>query len=292
MSLPSPDIISIKNLNQSPEDIDDLIRVRNFVTSRQFMIFDFKDCNFLGPTAVVVLGAIFFEMKKKGLGFYINWASMNRKVLTNLCQNGFARSHNYSYAPWTGNSIPYRQDVFNDSNDILSHLTEKWLNRNWIKFSDKLRYAIAGRVWEMYANAFEHSGTKSGVFSCGQNFHTKKDLVLSVVDFGLGIPFKIRTFLATQGSNELSDADCLKWAFESGNTTEVKAGIPRGLGLDLLREFVYLNHGSLEIYSGFGYASVDKNGLIFKNRENFFQGTLVQLKIICDDRIYKFKSET
>lgn len=41
MSFISPDIISIKNLNQSFEDIDDLIRVRDFVVSRQFVIFDF-----------------------------------------------------------------------------------------------------------------------------------------------------------------------------------------------------------------------------------------------------------
>ena len=291
MSFISPDIISIKNLNQSFEDIDDLIRVRDFVVSRQFVIFDFSKCGFLGPTAVAVLGAIFFEMRARGLKFYINWASMNKKVLANLCQNGFAKSHNYQHSPWEGNSVPYRQDVGNDYNDILSHLTEKWLNRDWINFSDKLRFAIAGRVWEMYANAFEHSGSESGVFSCGQHFHTKKDLVLSVVDFGFGIPCKIRNFLMQEGVCDLSDADCLKWAFESGNTTEVKAGIPRGLGLDLLREFVYLNNGALEIFSGHAYVVVDGNGLFFRNRERSFRGTLVQLKIICDDRIYKFKSE-
>ena len=77
MSFISPDIISIKNLNQSFEDIDDLIRVRDFVVSRQFVIFDFSKCGFLGPTAVAVLGAIFFEMRARGLKFYINWASMN-----------------------------------------------------------------------------------------------------------------------------------------------------------------------------------------------------------------------
>ncbi len=292
MNFIASDIISIKDLNQSFVDVDDLIRMRNFVLSRNFVVFDFSGCNFLGPTAVVVLGAIFAEMRKNGIKFIINWASMSRKVLANLCQNGFAKSQNYSHSPWVGNSVPYRQDVEGNPNEIISHLTEKWLNKAWINFSDKLRNAIAGRVWEMYANAFEHSKAACGVFSCGQYFHTKKELVLSVVDFGVGIPEKIRSFLVQRGPNAFSDADCLKWAFESGNTTEVKANIPRGLGLDLLREFVYLNHGSLEIYSGNGYAVVNEKGLSFINRVSRFQGTLVQLKIVCDDRVYRFKSES
>lgn len=292
MSLFSPDIISIKNLNQSYQDIDDLIRTRNFVTTRTLVVFDFEKCEFIGPTAVVVLGAIFSEMREKGIKPIINWSSMSRKVLVNLCQNGFAKSHGHNHSPWSGNSIPYRQDLINDPDAILSHLTDKWLNKNWVNFSDMLRNAIAGRVWEMYANAFEHSQAATGVFSCGQYFHTKKELLLSVVDFGIGIPEKIRNFQIERGLDIGDDAACLKWAFASGNTTEVKAGIPRGLGLDLLREFVYLNHGSLEIYSGNAYASVDENGVSFVNRKSCFNGTLVQLKIICDDRLYKFRSES
>lgn len=60
MSFISPDIISIKNLNQSFEDIDDLIRVRDFVVSRQFVIFDFSKCGFLGSNCSCCLGCYFF----------------------------------------------------------------------------------------------------------------------------------------------------------------------------------------------------------------------------------------
>jgi len=62
-------------------------------------------------------------------------------------------------------------------------------------------------------------------------------LVLSVVDFGMGIPNKIRSYLQSdpRAANLLSSS-CLEWAFQSGNTTSRQLGVARGLGLDLLKE--------------------------------------------------------
>jgi len=52
---------------------------------------------------------------------------------------------------------------------------------------------------------------------------------------------------------KLSGAACLKWAFECGNST-CTGDVSRGLGLNLLKEFVRLNQGKLEIYNNDGYA--------------------------------------
>jgi len=105
-------------------------------------------------------------------------------------------------------------------------------------------------MWEIYSNAFEHSSTDIGVFSCAQHYRSRNDLILSAVDFGRGIPENVRLFLRRQHVDEesvskLSGAACLKWAFERGNSTCTE-GIARGLGLDLLKEFVRVNRGKLE----------------------------------------------
>ncbi|MCB2264313.1 MAG: hypothetical protein LGR52_15440 [Candidatus Thiosymbion ectosymbiont of Robbea hypermnestra] len=75
--------------------------------------------------------------------------------------------------------------------------------------------------------------------------------MLSVVDFGQGIPAKIRGFFQRYIGKDLvarlTGASCLRWAFQAGNTTKV--GEPGGSGLDLLKEFIRLNQGKLEIYS-------------------------------------------
>ena len=136
-------------------------------------------------------------------------------------------------------------------------------------------------MWEIYSNAFEHSNTDIGVFSCGQYYRNQNDLVLSVTDFGKGIPRNVRSFLRHKDVDEaqilkLSGADCLKWAFKPGSTT-CTGDVPRGLGLDLLKEFVRLNQGKLEVYSNNAYAIVDKDGEQFVNSDLSFEVGLMAI---------------
>ena len=181
-----------------------------------------------------------------------------------------------------------------DMNRIMDYLTYSWIGKGWVHVSELLRDAIAGRMWEIYNNAFEHSGTQIGVFSCGQYFRTHNDLILSVIDFGRGIPANVRAFLRYHVNEEtvskLSGAACLKWAFEPGNST-CMGGVARGLGLDLLKEFIRVNQGKLEVYSNEGYAIVDKGGEHYVNRNMSFEGTIMHITLRCDETLYCFRDE-
>jgi hypothetical protein len=224
-----------------------------------------------------------------------DWSTLRHgAVMTNLCQNGFAGTFAYPSSRWDGNSIPYREDKTLDMNGIMDYLTYNWIGKGWVHVSDRLRDAIAGRMWEIYSNAFEHSGTEVGVFSCGQHYWRQNYLILSVVDFGRGIPANVRSFLRQYVEealvSKLSGAACLKWAFERGNST-CTDGVARGLGLDLLKEFVRLNQGKLEIYSNDGYAIVDKDSERFENRDLAFEGTVVHITLRCDENLYRFRDE-
>lgn len=290
-------VIHIPTLNDAPSDFDQLFGIWSQVNNYfENVAFDFTYCRFLRPNAVAFLGGLARLIESRFGSVSFEWATLySPAVMANLCQNGFAGTFSYPSTGWDGNSIPYREDKSLNMNGIMDYLTYNWIGKGWVHVSDRLRDAIAGRMWEIYNNAFEHSGTEIGVFTCGQHFWRQNDLILSVTDFGRGIPANVRAFLSQHVDRDLvarlSGATCLKWAFERGNST-CMGGVARGLGLDLLKEFVRLNQGKLEVYSNDGYAIVDSNGERFENRAISFDGTVVHITLRCNENLYRFRDET
>lgn len=291
----SQKVIHIPRINDGPDDFVKLFNIWN-QTNDYFedVKFDFSHCWFLRSNAVALLGGLARLIKFRLGTVEFDWDSCkSAAVINNLCQNGFAGTFGHSSPSWQGESIPYREDMTLNMNEIMDYLTLSWLDRGWVNVSQRLRDAIVGRMWEIYNNAFEHSGTEMGVFSCGQHFWRQDTLILSVVDFGQGIPGKIRSFFRQHAKEELvskmTGASCLRWAFQAGNTTKV--GEPGGSGLDLLKEFVRINQGKLEVYSNEGYAIIDKDGERYENREISFEGTVVHITLRCDESLYCFKDE-
>ncbi|MBW1700345.1 MAG: ATP-binding protein [Deltaproteobacteria bacterium] len=285
--------VSIPTLNDSTADFDQLFSLWSQANDYfENIRFDFSNCNFLRPNAVAFLGGLARLIESRLGTAAFDWDTLADKVMTNLRQNGFAGTFGHPSPGWTGNSIPYREDTSRDVNGIMDYLEIYWLGRGWINVSQRLRDAIVGHMWEIYNNAFEHSGSEIGVFSCGQHFPTYDELVLSVVDFGQGIPAKVRNFLSSDPrAEQLTAAGCLCWAFQRGTTTKPREE-PGGLGLDLLKEFVRINQGKLEVYSNEGYALIDKDGERFTNRTTSFEGTVFHITLRCDENLYRFADET
>ena len=289
-------VIQIPTLNDEASDFQELFSIWSQVNDYfEDVRFDFTRCGFLRPNAVAFLGGLSRLIESRMGSVVFDWSTLhNKRVMTNICQNGFAGTFGYPSSRWDGNSIPYREDNTLDMNGIMDYLTYNWIGNGWVHVSNHLRDAIAGRMWEIYNNAFEHSGTQIGVFSCGQHFWRQNYLILSVVDFGQGVPAKVRSFLRQHAEEnlvaKLSGARCLRWAFQAGNTTKV--GEPGGSGLDLLKEFVRINQGKLEVYSNEGYAIVDRDGERYENRDISFEGTAVHITLRCDENLYQFSGES
>jgi hypothetical protein len=289
-------IIPIPTLNDNPGDFEKMFAIWNQANDYfEDVRFDFSECRFLRPNAVAFLGGLARLIQSRMGSVMFDWSTLNNEaVMTNLCQNGFAGAFGHLSTGWSGNSIPYREDKILDMNGIMDYLTYKWIGRGWVHVSVRLCDAIVGRMWEIYNNAFEHSGTDIGVFTCGQHYQRNNHLILSVVDFGRGIAANVRSFLRQHVDeslvSQLSGATCLKWAFERGNST-CMGGIARGLGLDLLKEFVRLNQGKLEVYSNDGYAIVNKDGERYENHGISFEGTVVHITLRCDESLYRFRDE-
>jgi hypothetical protein len=143
-----------------------------------------------------------------------------------------------------------------------------------------------GRVWEIYANAFEHGNSNIGVQSCGQFYPNLGVLKLTVVDFGVGVPTNVRKFLQQPS---LADNVALEWAFRAGNSTTAM-GIGRGIGLDLLKTFIRTNKGSLEILSHNAYSIIDMDKESHQGQATFFRGTLINITLKCDESYYDLTS--
>lgn len=282
--------LSIPTINDyTTADFDVLFNLWNQVNNDNLdVIFEFSQCNFLRHNAVAFLGGLARLIEERTGKVTFDWSTLkNNWVRTNLAQNGFMAAFGHSSGPWSGNSIPYREDLRQDKAVLVDYLKTNWLGRGWVHVSERLRDEIVGRVWEIYANAFEHGQSPIGIFSCGQHYKQLHELKLTVVDFGVGIPSNVRIY----ASNPNISADiALRWAFQRGTTTKPN-GTSRGMGLDLLKEFVKLNKGKLEIFSHEGYAIIDSNQEQFVNRTTFFEGTLVNITFVCDESYYHFAKE-
>ena len=292
--------LQVPTINDAPLDFDRLFELWAAAKGcSSDMTFDFSTCSFLRPNAIAFLGGLARLVERRNRRVDFDWNTANDKILAILRQNGFAGTFGYVSSLGPGSSIPYREDQTETTyatgvkDDIIDYLAYEWLGRGWVHVSHRLRNAIVGVVWEIYDNAFEHATSNIGVFSCGQYFWRLGLLKLAVVDFGVGIPANVREYWRGHPiAEQLTAAQCLRWAFQRGASTKTEITTRRGIGLVLLKEFVNINRGTLEVYSQDGYALIEDGKEKFNNRRKFFEGTLVNITLRCDERYYRLADES
>jgi hypothetical protein len=155
-----------------------------------------------------------------------------------------------------------------------------------MQLSELVKENILGSIYEIYNNAFQHSSSNIGVFSCGQFYPKNKSFQLSIVDYGIGVVDSVRKYFAFPASSEYA----LRWAFTSGNSTR-EINYPRGIGLSILIDFIRINHGRMELVANNGLASITDNGLQFTDLSDCFDGTFVNIELKSDNNFYCMKSE-
>lgn len=281
----------VPRLNDNLSDFTAMFRLWKHAAacSDPWMVLDFSACNFVRHNGVAFLGGLIRYTEARGTVVLIDWGTIRGPILRNLQQNGFAEMFGGGTPPWRGNSFPYREDRQFADEPIMRYLQENWLGYRGVKVSEALADRIRGVVWEIYANAFEHARSPVGVFTCGQLYPKREQLCLCIADFGEGIPGKVASFRAR--SRAEPPAESLRWAFQPGNTTAVTPSKSRGMGLDLLRSFVRVNEGQLSIYSGGARAVIGKEGDKFENLAEPFRGTIVDIRLKCDQKFYMLASE-
>ncbi len=279
-----------RNINDDRTDFNYLFRQINSLRDvhGRKIYFHFNGCGFLRQNAVSLLGALVRALQQNENIVYFDMSSMADQVAMNLKQNGFLNELGLGGPRWDGNSIPYREDKVILSDNYTIYLSQHWLGRDWVRISDKLKIFIIDSVIEAYINVFDHADSHVGVITCGQYYPKLGQLKIALVDLGVGIPFRVRTFL---GIPEIPASDALAWAFEPNKTTKDDGTFARGTGLKILKTFIQENHGKLEIYSDKGYVCIAEGEARFENCIHEFRGTLVQITLMCDEAIYTLPNE-
>lgn len=226
--------------------------------------------------------------KRYGINFVTH--TMPASILKILTETDFL-SHLKSYSEdYSGNYSGFKISN-NEPNeeDLSSYIQNDWLSDQRINISQELKSLISSKISELFVNAYGHGINKFnlpiGIVSCAIYDQENKILTLSIFDFGGGIVERVNSFLKENKHPELDSVDAMNWAFSRHNSTKTdsKADIPRGLGFDLLREFISVNSGEFEVYSNDCYSFVDEAGRYNTSKIDFnFSGTLVTISINCD----------
>lgn len=246
------------------------------------VIFEFSRCHFLRQNAVAFLGGMARQIQHNGGQVDFAWHTLQDDIHMNLQQNSFYATMEGKTGGWKGNSIPCREDPENDPASISNYLEGRWLGPDWVDVADDIKHEIICTVQEIYSNAFEHGESSIGVVSCGQHYPNRQRLELTVVDFGVGIPFRVREFL---NKPQKPVKQALEWAFMPGTSTR-PGNIPGGIGLDTLKRFLQEKQGRMTVYSGGSHAVITRSHQRFSDAPVHFHGTLMNISIKSDISCY------
>jgi hypothetical protein len=247
---------------------------------------DFQNTTFLAANLLSILGAILNSAEYVNNIKIINLTS---KIEILLKRNHFL-SHfgGHKLDDFYGTTIKYMKFKPTDNKQFKEYLDTELLSKSVMPdMSPRLRKEINRSIFEIFNNAVLHANCRN-IFTCGQFFPQKNKLDFTVVDMGITIPGNVNNFL----NETLAGHDALAWAVEEGHTTKI-GKIPGGLGLSLIRDFLKINRGKMQIISGDGYWEQDVYNNIDTNCiPDEFPGTIVNFEFNVNvDGFYCLKSE-
>jgi hypothetical protein len=248
------------------------------------IIFDFRDNTWFEANLCAIMGAVLNTVQEKLNN--VSLLNINQYTERILRKNQFLASFgDYPIPDKYDTTIKYRRNKLNEEKLIKEFLFNELLwKRDFPKLSSAAQKEIVRSIFEIYSNAIIH-GNCDYVYSCGQYYPNKPQpsLDFTIVDLGNTIKTNVNNFL---GSG-FSGIEALEWAVKENNTTKPKhANIPGGLGFKLIRDFIQINKGKIQIISADGFWELKKGELTSKSFSSEFLGTIVNLEFNLDDKAY------
>lgn len=248
------------------------------------IVLDFSSCKFIEGNLLSYIGSTIDYLTSKSKKLY-----RNNDIPDNI--KGFFKKNlfstklnlktegNYDYYHST---VKYKEFSKEEEEEFSIYIYDELLNhKNICKFSETLKDKIHESVFEVYENARYHGKTEK-IFTCGQYFPRKKKLYFTITNLGITIKENIESFL--KKNNDKS----IEWALKNTNSTK---DIPGGIGLPLLREFIFQNDGEFQIISDDEYyCEVNGTGKTY-HLNNSFPGTIITLIININDTEYIYNKE-
>ena len=185
-------------------------------------------------------------------------------------------------------AVPFKIFKLQAGEQFYDYLESYMHGKGIPTMSEGLTKRFRQSLFEIFQNAAIHSKSGSGIFTCGQFFPQMHRLDFTVADAGVGIRENVRNYT---GNAKMGSCTAIEWALTEGNTTKT-GNQPGGLGLKLLKDFIRMNRGKLQIVSRFGYYEFSATGDGCIKLDHDFPGTCVNIEINTQDTSnYCLKSE-
>lgn len=244
------------------------------------LTLDFHGTTWFEANLLAVLGAVLNKLETE-----LNTVSLVNlnQQLTKLFQRNQFLSHfgGFKLQDFYKTTIRYTKFKSSEERLFKHYLDNELLSKRAMpRMSAQLRKKINESIFEIFNNAVIHGGC-THIFSCGQYYPNKARLDFTLVDLGATIKRNVSQYL----QEECTGTEAIEWAVTENHTTRT-GSIPGGLGLKLIREFVALNKGKIQIVSSDGYWAQVRKRTTSRLLPQKFLGTIVNLEFNIDDQNY------
>ena len=251
-------------------------------TSIKSLTVHFYSEDFIEANLFAVLGAILPSPAKVSFKFHKSWAPwlQNTPPIRKLLErNGFLNYYGETFEhSCLDTTAQYKIFRRNELNTFSQYIKDDVLKpEGFPKMSPAARKKIIEGIVEVFLNSIIH-GQTDNIFICGQYYPQKGRLKFTLVDLGI----TIKTDVCKNKGICLGGKEAIQWAVSGDNTTR-QGKTPGGLGLKMLRNFLKLNGGSIQIISNDGYWQENGTEEIIKDMKFPFRGTIVTVDVNTTD---------
>src|SRR5260370_28669523 len=217
--------------------------------------FDFSKLNFIRPPGVVFLSNLLHWLNSKGTIVELINCDPNTAAISCLDDSLFFEQHCGEKlrdpASPRSTTQPLLKIAQKDSHAWLEANFVPWLASR-LSITETSLYAIKVCISELFNNIQDHTIYDIGSIFI-QHFPHEKEVSISVSDFGLGIPQKVREKIP-----DIIDSNAIIQAVQEGFTTK-SSPANKGVGLNYLLSVVVLqNGGQVTFYSGKGIVRFER----------------------------------
>lgn len=251
-------------------------------TQSEDIYVDFTRCKEFDANLSAVMGAFLDKLTEDGHNIFLK-SPKSPGVKRALSRNKFFRAFDIEtkYED-RENYIEYRRFGVSDTQAFKEYIDVELIRKErFPSCSDKAKLKIIESIYEIFANAVSHSGCNQ-VYCCGE-VHTRKGrtmLDITFVNLGRSVVENVNNYLKSKGKAPMNSCKTLEWAFIEGNTTKQ---VPGGLGLAILKQFISMNEGTIQMISGDAMLEINGNVSTDTNLDKWFPGTIVTVEFNCDD---------
>ena len=251
---------------------------------------NFSNCHFISAEGIALIAGMKLLRDSKGFLTEIDVNSIEHRVKLLLSRSQLLGLFGCEPYPLrVGNTLPIYTQSELCKDGILYYIDNEVLRRTQMpEMSEDLLKEVRRAFFEVFGNIFCHSQSPIGGLVCGQVYPNSKEIQIVFYDIGVGIAGRIREVQRSINS----DTEAIEWALRRGTSTLSNSGESRGLGLSLLRQFLFVNGGILNIYANKGAVAEIKSKRICSILPRNLRGTLIDMRImIRNDVKYVFSYE-